>query len=60
LPKASTRREELLLNPKDLQAIRALRRSLVNLKPEEGARKLIELLETYPTNEALLNAVTGD
>ncbi|WP_428033377.1 transcription termination factor Rho [Amphritea sp.] len=56
---SSTRREELLLNPKDLQAIRALRRSLVNLKPEEGARKLIELLETYPTNEALLNAVTS-
>ncbi|SEQ69906.1 transcription termination factor Rho [Amphritea atlantica] len=59
IAKSSTRREQLLLNPKDLQAIRALRRSLVNLKPEEGARKLIELLETYPTNEALLNAVTS-
>ncbi|MBN0987201.1 transcription termination factor Rho [Amphritea pacifica] len=56
IAKSSTRREELLLNPKDLQAIQALRRSLVNLKPEEGARKLIELFETYPTNEALLGA----
>ncbi|WP_299195889.1 transcription termination factor Rho [uncultured Amphritea sp.] len=59
IAKSSTRREELLLNPKDLQVVRALRRSLVNLKPEEGARKLVELLEKYPTNEELLKAVAS-
>jgi len=32
-----------------------LRRALVSLKPVEGARKLVELLEKYPTNTELLN-----
>ncbi|MGB3622492.1 transcription termination factor Rho [Ketobacter sp. MCCC 1A13808] len=54
IAKSSTRREELLLSPKDIQGIRALRRALVSLKPIEGARKLVELLEKYPTNAALL------
>lgn len=55
IAKSSTRREELLLNPKDIENIRGLRRSLSNLKPVEGARKLLELLEKYPTNTELLN-----
>jgi transcription termination factor Rho len=55
IAKSSTRREELLLNPKDIKNIRALRRSLSNLKPVEGARKLLELLEKYPTNAELLD-----
>ncbi|UTW04913.1 transcription termination factor Rho [Amphritea atlantica] len=60
IAKSSTRREELLLNQNELQKIRVLRRSLTHLKPLEGARKLVELLEQYPTNEALLKAVTSD
>jgi len=55
--KSSTRREELLLNSKDLESIRVLRRGLTNLKPEVGARKLVELLEKYPTNAELLNFI---
>ena len=55
IAKSSTRREELLLNPKDIENIRGLRRSLSNLKPVEGARKLLEFLEKYPTNTELLN-----
>jgi len=55
IAKSSTRREELLLNAKDIQSIRALRRGLTNLKPAEGARKLIELLEKFPTNAELLS-----
>jgi transcription termination factor Rho len=55
IAKSSTRREELLLNSKDIENVRALRRSLTNLKPIEGARKLVELLEKYPTNTKLLN-----
>ena len=54
IAKSSTRREELLLNPKDIQKITMLRRSLTVLKPIEGARKLAQLLSEYPTNEALL------
>ena len=55
IAKSSTRREELLLNSKDIKNVRALRRALTNLKPVEGARKLVELLEKYPTNAELLN-----
>ena len=55
IAKSSTRREELLLNSKDIENIRVLRRALTSLKPVEGAKKLVELLESYPTNAELLN-----
>lgn len=57
IAKSSTRREELLLNSKDIEKIRVLRRGLIDLKPLEAARKLVELLEEHPTNEALLNMI---
>ena len=60
IAKSSTRREELLLNAKDIQKIRALRRKLAHLKPVEGARKLVELLERFPTNAELLSATSSD
>ena len=61
ISKSSTRREELLLKASDLAAIRLLRRSLSDLKPEESAKKLVEWLEEYPTNAELLTAVkSGD
>ncbi len=53
--KSSTRREEILLDTKDLEKVRILRRALSHLKPLEGARKLAELLEKYPTNAELLD-----
>jgi transcription termination factor Rho len=55
IAKSSTRREELLLNSKDIENVRDLRRALTHLKPVEGARKLVELLERYPTNAELLD-----
>ena len=55
IAKSSTRREELLLNSKDIEKVRVLRRALTHLKPVEGAKKLVELLEKYPTNAELLN-----
>jgi transcription termination factor Rho len=55
IAKSSTRREELLLKPKDIKNVNALRRALTSLKPVDGARKLAELLEEYPTNAELLN-----
>ena len=54
IAKSSTRREELLLDSKDIEQVRRLRRALVSLKPVEGARRLVELLEKYPTNAELL------
>lgn len=55
IAKSSTRREELLLNSKELDNVRVLRRALTSLKPVDGAKKLVELLEKYPTNVELLN-----
>jgi transcription termination factor Rho len=55
IAKSSTRREELLLDPKDIDKIGLLRRGLSSLKPVEAAKKLVELLEQYPTNTELLN-----
>lgn len=55
IAKSSTRREELILDSKDLDKIKLLRRALTNLKPVEGARKLAELLKKYPTNSELLH-----
>jgi transcription termination factor Rho len=55
IAKSSTRREELLLNSKDIDKVRLIRRGLTSLKPVDGARKLVELLDKYPTNIELLN-----
>jgi transcription termination factor Rho len=55
IAKSSTRREELILNSKDINKVRALRRTLTSLKPVDGAKKLLELLEEYPTNAELLS-----
>jgi len=55
IAKSSTRREEFLLNSNDIEKVRVLRRALTSLKPVDGARTLVELLEKYPTNAELLN-----
>jgi transcription termination factor Rho len=56
IAKSSTRREELLIDEKDLEKVRALRRSLTHLKPVDGAQKLVELLQEFPSNAELLKA----
>ncbi len=56
IAKSSTRREELLLDPKEIESVRVLRRALTGLKPIEGAKKLVELLEKFPTNAELLKS----
>jgi transcription termination factor Rho len=54
IAKSSTRREELLINTKDMPKVRDLRRALTSLEPLEGAKKLIELLNDSPSNADLL------
>lgn len=56
IAKSSTRREELLLESKDIEKIRTLRRSLIQRKPIDAAQTLVELLDKYPTNAELLKA----
>ena len=60
IAKSSTRREELLIDSKDLEKVRSLRRSLTHLKPVEGTKKLVELLEEFPTNAELLKVFSPE
>jgi len=59
IAKSSTRREELLISAKDIENVRTLRRGLTGLKAYDGAAKLFELLEKYPTNAQLLEVMSG-
>ncbi len=56
IAKSSTRREELLIDSKNIENVRGLRRALASLKPAEGTKKFIELLETHASNAELLDA----
>jgi len=60
IAKSSTRREELLIKASDIGNVRILRRSLSNLKSEESASKLVDLLQMHPTNADLLKAVQSE
>jgi transcription termination factor Rho len=54
---SSTRKEELLYSPEDMQRIARLRRLLAERKPQDALRSLIELLAKYPTNEAFIQSI---
>jgi transcription termination factor Rho len=60
ISRSGTRKEELLLGPDELQRIRILRRGLAGMDAPEAARVLVELMQKYPTNEALLSAFSPD
>jgi transcription termination factor Rho len=54
---SGTRREELLLAPKDLDAITRTRRALSGLQPEEALPRLLTGLSKFKTNKEFLKAV---
>ncbi len=51
---SGTRKEELLYPPDHVQVINHLRRMLADRRPEAAMRAMLKLIETYPTNEAIL------
>jgi len=55
IPRSGTRKEEKLFDPKHLDAIRKLRRMMVDLNPIEAMETLIDALKKYKTNEDLLS-----
>ncbi len=57
IAKSGTRKEELLLEPEELERVRKLRRVLSGLGTVEAAKTLIEELQKYPTNQELLSAL---
>lgn len=60
LSASSTRKEERLYSPEDSRRLTHLRRELVARPPQEAMLYLLGLLAQYPTNEALLQAITPD
>ncbi|MBF0483397.1 MAG: transcription termination factor Rho [Candidatus Omnitrophica bacterium] len=60
ISKSATRKEELLLSPEELDSVRMLRRALIELNPVEAAKTLVEQLQKFPNNQAMLNAQQKD
>ncbi|MEO7299010.1 MAG: transcription termination factor Rho [Verrucomicrobiota bacterium] len=55
IPKSGTRKEEKLFNPKQMEAVRKLRRTMVDLNPVEAMETLLAALKKHKTNEELLS-----
>jgi len=55
IPKSGTRKEEKLFAGKHLEAIRKLRRMMVDLNPVEAMETLIAALKKHKTNDELLS-----
>jgi transcription termination factor Rho len=58
IPKSGTRKEEKLF-PKNIEAIRKLRRMMVDLNPIEAMETLTAALKKHKTNDELLAKIGG-
>src|SRR4030095_3347997 len=56
---SGTRREELLLQPWELEKINLIRRGLVGHKPEEAIQRLLMFVKKFPTNTEMLKGIPG-
>jgi transcription termination factor Rho len=54
IPKSGTRKEEKLFPPKQIEAVRKLRRTMVDLNPVEAMETLTAALKKHKTNDELL------
>ncbi|MGH7979023.1 MAG: transcription termination factor Rho, partial [Limisphaerales bacterium] len=54
IPKSGTRKEEKLFPPKQIEAVRKLRRMMVDLNPVEAMETLVAALKKHKTNDELL------
>ena len=57
IAKSGTRREDLLLNPDELDAVRIIRHSLNSLRNEEATDTLISLFKQTKNNQELVNKI---
>ncbi len=58
LAASGTRKDELLLGEQEEKTVTALRRRLLNMKPENQVEQLLAALKRFPTNEELV-AITA-
>ena len=53
-------KEERLYSEDEIRSLSNMRRMLADMKPAEAMESLLKFMETYPTNEALLESLPGD
>jgi transcription termination factor Rho len=56
---SGTRREELLLQPWELEKVNLIRRGLAGHKPEEAIQRLLMFVKKFPTNAEMLKGIPG-
>jgi transcription termination factor Rho len=59
IPRSGTRKEEKLFDPRHIEAIRKLRRMMVDLNPIEAMETLLGACKKHKTNEDLLAKLGG-
>lgn len=59
ISKSGTRREELLLKPKTLEAVTMLRRTLSTMHPVDAMEQLTKQLNKRETNEEFISLISG-
>lgn len=57
IPKSGTRREDLLLNPEELEAINIIRKALNSMKSEEAADRIIDMFSRTRNNAEFVGMV---
>ncbi len=57
IPKSSTRREDLLLNPDELEAINIIRKALNGMKADEAAERVVDMFAKTRNNQEFVNMV---
>ncbi len=57
IPKSSTRREDLLLTPEELEAINIIRKALNGMKPDEAVEKVLDMFARTKNNFEFVNMV---
>jgi len=56
---SGTRREELLLEPWELEKVNLIRRGLAGHKPDEALQRLLMFAKKFPTNTQMLKEIPG-
>lgn len=57
IPKSSTRREDLLLNPDEMEAINIIRKALNGMKADEAAERVVDMFAKTRNNQEFVNMV---
>jgi len=52
-----TRRDDLLFDAAELNAINKMRRRIIEMPPAQAIEELLKMMEKYPTNEELLKSI---